>query len=98
MRILAIIALAGLCGCVATRGVHSNVTTVYGMQLKTPTIGNVPGIVWQLGIVRNENLDMSGSNTFNSATHVSDTGLFRPVIVDRTINATSSDVQPSAKP
>lgn len=96
VTLLAVLVL--VCGCAVSNGVRSNLTTVYGMQVKTPTVGNIPGLEIQLGIIRNETLEMAGSNTYRSATHVGNSGLFRSVVVDRTVEASCSDVTVKPEP
>ena len=91
MKILAVIALAGLCGCAVQTGVRSEVKTVFGLHVKTPNIGSVlPPMEISFGLIRSEELVMRGSNSFNSVTAV--TGRFWPTEITRNITATCSDV------
>ena len=92
MRILAVIALAGLCGCaVQQAGIHSQVKTVFGLHVKTPNIGTViPPMELDFGLIRSEEIVMRGSNSFNSSTVV--TGRFWPTEVTRNVTASCSDV------
>ena len=98
-KLIATTMLVATVGCATTphTGVFSSVSTLFGLQITTPQIGNIPAFKGQIGLMREEILTMKGSNTFSSFTTASDSGILRPVTVTRTINASSSDATTPSK-
>ena len=79
-------------GCMTPHtGVYSEVTTLFGIRITTPTVGSVPAFKGEIGLLRSEVLTLKGSNCFNSTTVASDSGLFQPVSATRTIHASSTE-------
>ena len=77
-ELLATLVLIALVACSTAPGSHSQVNTVFGVKFTTPQVGTSPALQLMIGMIRTENIYVSPSNQFQSATEVYDSGLLRP--------------------